>query len=430
MADCFEPTSTGALQVTLKKGTGLFIDTAATVPFTDPVLVPLVLEADEVVNLDAHQANPRIDVIYATPAVVDFENASVRIWGGASFSNSNLDTARKRSVTITTLKGTAAATPVKPPIPTGSVEVAVCSVPATSGTATVADVRQLIQNGNPQGANSDHFQSWVPGSSGELLATASGSAMECSVAVGDCYADGLFYRFGEAETVSLGLSPVGNFRWDTLVVDVDGAFAVLPGSLGGLPISVGTGQVGIAQFKTLDGIAFPDAGSTVDLRKRYPVGNSQMDDGSILTRNIGDDTITAAKIGFDFIFPELTIGAEASGGAGADNCPLSIQCKYLDLDTVTLGTFRVLLTIMDSAGALSADTDDPEFTGVTTGTQITSLGRQQAIVDTDATGAIVMILQGEATTSGTFYVTAEVLTQPSPTSATASIKCQSSGTWT
>ena len=406
VADCFEPTSTGALQVTLKKGTGLFIDTTATVPFTDPVLVPLVLEADEVVNLDAHQANPRIDVIYATPAVVDFENASVRIWGGAAFSNSNEDTARKRSVTITTLKGTAAVTPVKPTIPAGSVEVAVCAVPATSGTATIADVRQLIQNGNPQGANSDHFQSWVPGSGGELLATASGSAMECSVAVGDCYANGLFYRFGEAETVSLGLSPVGDFRYDHLVVDTDGAFLIIAGTLGGSDPDPGAGQTPIASFLTLAGAAFP--ATTIDRRLRYPIGTDQLDDGAVLNRNIesgavdtsqlANDSVTTGKLGFDFIKPTYVVGAED----GSNDIEIAVTTKDLSGIAVS-GAQAYLVEMFDSVGDSQPGlAPAPEFISGATGSRSTGIGSENAVYTTDAAGLVGIKLQTGGLATGTW----------------------------
>ena len=418
--DSFFPESTGALQITLNKGSGLFIDTTATVPFTDPVLVPLILEADEVVNLDAHQANPRIDVIYATPAVVDFESASVRIWGGAAFSNSTLNTARKRSATIAVQKGTAAATPVKPSIPAGSVEVAVCAVPATTGTAVIADVRKVIQIGDPQGANPDHFQSWVPGSGGELLATASGTAMECSVAAGVCYAGGRKYRFGETTpAVSLGVAPVGNFRYDLLVVDADGSLLVIAAALGAVSPSAGAGQVPVAQFLTLDGSTFPDV--TTDKRKRYPIGPDQIDDYAVDTRHIEVDAVetlqikasavTASEVADGVlsdtemtaaqkcVIPQIAVGAED----GSSDIEFTISSEDLVGVTVAEAIEYHCEMFNPSGNSNTGGNPFPEFIAATTGSlNTTANGSQSAFYTADASGDLVFKMSGDAATTGSF----------------------------
>ena len=274
----------------------------------------------------------------------------------------------------------------------------------------MADVRKVIQIGDPQGANGDHQLGWIPGSGSELLATLSGSTNEIdTIAAGIAYVNGRKIRFGEVTAATATpAADGGNFRYDLLSVHPDGTFVISEGTLGGSRPSPPAGYAPISSWAMLAGAAF--ATSVVDERVRYPLDGTFMVDDTIATRHIeagavdtaelANDAVTEQKIGFDFLSPSIAFGTEDVN----HDIEVTIQSRQLDLstDSGTVRRFRVWAT--DDSGTPEG-TDAPTFTTPTTfGTRITTLGDNSAIYETDATGKLVFLWSGAVGTTGKYHL--------------------------
>lgn len=419
VADSFLPESVADLDVQILKGAGLIIDTTAAVPFTEMVFQPLILESNQTLNLDAHSVDPRIDIIYALPAETAFENASVRIWGGASFSNQNLNTASKRSVTLAIQKGTPAATPTRPTVPAGAIEIARCDVPATSGAAVITDLRQRLQLGDPQGLNSDHSVGWVPGSGNELLAAVSLTTNQLdTIEAGYAYASGRRYLIAEQVTnFAIPAADAVQDRYDILCVDPHGNLTVVQGVLGGTRPDAPIGYAGLLSWVMPAAASAPT--SVRDERIRYPYTGDMLGDETIEARSlalssveaekIASDAVTAQKIGFDFFCVDII-----SFGAEDGNHDILVTMRvhqFGDGSAPATGkAHRVRVWATDSVGeALDAAGNDPTFSSAILGNRITGLGRNNAIYETDLNGDLTFIWSGDVSTAGDYYLFAKVV---------------------
>jgi len=141
-------TSSGGLAYAVEEGWGLVFDSGAT-PSTWEIeeYRPVVLATEATGNLAAHEAQPRIDLIVAEPAWEEdnSQTRNVRNPSDQTITTPSVNTRRKLSATVTVVKGTAAASPVAPSVPAGSILLAECAVPANSGNITVTDRRLFLR---------------------------------------------------------------------------------------------------------------------------------------------------------------------------------------------------------------------------------------------------------------------------------------------
>lgn len=134
---------TGALEVTVLRGITWRYDSSETNAWAPHYKVAIV-EADEALTLDAHDAQARIDVISVAPAEEDDESAGRVVWDGSALTGTTVDTRRKLTATLTVTKGTPGVSPAVPATPSGHVKLAQVTVPAVAGAITAYDFRSII----------------------------------------------------------------------------------------------------------------------------------------------------------------------------------------------------------------------------------------------------------------------------------------------
>lgn len=133
----------GGLGISVAAGLGFYYDSTVTDEFS-PVWQPMAQATAYTATLDAHEANPRIDIVCVKPGYTDDTSETVGVKSGGSISTTSLDRRRVVSRTYSIVKGTASGSPAVPSTPSGYVKIAECAVPATSGSVVVTDSRPKL----------------------------------------------------------------------------------------------------------------------------------------------------------------------------------------------------------------------------------------------------------------------------------------------
>jgi len=337
--DGLQVTLVSGLQVQIGTGWGMYEDTTVTDAF-GVVYRPVVLSTAENETLDAHDANPRIDVISIGPATEDDEAASRYFKSGGSASVSSVDTRRVWSSTITVTKGTAAASPTAPSTPSGHIKLAEIDVPATSGAITIRDHRPRLHFGQQALCvpPAEYMTNFVPGSATELQVSASSpAAMTVEVAAGEADVQGHRYRY-PAETLTVTAADPTNSRIDIVVADADGTLSVTAGTPAASPTAPtpAADQAILATILVAALASSITSGVITDSRKRAPVGSSQVQDGALLAANLADDVKP--------VYPKLTY---VSGGGYGAAAVYSLQITDGDGNSVERQC-DVVVTLRDS----------------------------------------------------------------------------------
>jgi len=298
-SSCLVSVSAG-LTMGIARGLGFYYDPAASDKF-DTHLKPIAIPLATTTTLDAHDADPRIDIICVASATADDESVSdaIRDPSTGTVTTQTIDTRRAWYYTLQVVKGTPAASPAIPSTPAGYIKIAECRVPATAGAVGVVDTRprlylsQQLLRGVPEG----WFQDFIPGTD-ELLIEANGSAMEVYIDVGndgDAVINGSAYWY-KAQRLTITTAPVApNKRKDRVVATNDGTVVVVPGTPGIFPVPPATpsGAIVLAEVYVNSGVVTIDPGDVTDYRIRTPikaddVGSSQILDEAITNEKLAD----------------------------------------------------------------------------------------------------------------------------------------------
>lgn len=243
---------------------------------------PIVLSGASSVTLDAHDADPRIDLLCIAPATVDAEQSTRQIYDPASgqASPETVYTLRKFSSTVQVVKGTPAATPVAPALPSGYLALAHAAVPAVSGAVTLTDRRRLLRLARSLEADppteyvEDHTSE-----DGET--TADGTSMETTTSAGIVVIGGVRRNFVETVLVHEDADPALT-RYDLVVVDrATGEPEIVEGVPGeGQPVVPPNKYLG-AIIEIPPGALVIEAENVTDGRVFEPYNTDQIRDGAI-----------------------------------------------------------------------------------------------------------------------------------------------------
>jgi hypothetical protein len=427
---------------------------------------PIVVPANDTIVLDAHDAtNPRIDVVYLTPTEADDQTQTRYVKNlstGVIDTGASVDKRRRWTYTLARVAGTPAATPVAPSVPSGSIRVAEVHVPATSGSATVYDMRALYTPSQRVTATWDpppeYTASYVPGSSTELAVNATSPAsMSTVVTAGEAVivntSTGVKRRRYPRTTLTHSAAHATLTRYDLIVADEDGTVKIVAGTPGGALPSAGSGQLSIAAVVIVGAAASISGGAISDTRERLPVDTgalrdsavttakiedlavttgkiaasavttakiadsnvttAKIADSNVTTAKIADANVTGAKLSVPYGYLALTVGGETAGSERV----VSIQAK--DQDGVNISrSITVLVELLDgdAADPFNPDvsgTGAANFTAVTTGSANSATGRKRILCSTNASGALVLTWDDTSTSDpDDYYVKATAFNTP------------------
>lgn len=296
-------TSTGALTYSVSTGWGLSYNSAATVDeFGPDKYLPIVLDTAATGALDAHEANPRIDLVCIAPAWVSDQSGSRLTKDPVTkvVTSASVNQRMRFGAVVQVVKGTASASPVAPAVPSGYVEIGRAAVPATTGSAVWEDTRPVLQLGHYLAALPRHAHApYVPlGSAGELLVSASSPAsLVLQVAGGRAVINGIT-RYYKAGTVTVGAAHATLPRIDLVVANENGTLSVTAGTAASTPVAPATpaNSVALAQVSVV-ALDTTLAGSDLtDVRPRGPIATGQLQDNAVTQAKVADGAIGNAEV--------------------------------------------------------------------------------------------------------------------------------------
>jgi hypothetical protein len=399
--DCKVSLSAAPLTIQVRKGIGLYYDSAETDAF-GMHYKPIVVGANFTEVLSAHDAtNPRYDLICLAPSTTDDQPSSRLVLNTGTTS---INKRTRLSYEFQVVEGTPAASPSVPATPAGYIAIARVLVPATSGTVTIYDVRPILSRGHgwaPDPA-SEYVDDggFVPGSGGELLVTESSvPSLTLQVAAGDVvvkHSKGPRRLRIPATTVVHGAAHATLDRIDTVVVEADGLVSAQQGTPDANPVapSLGLGMTPIADvyIAALD-TSLVNANIT-DRRVREPFGVEQ----------IRDEAVTAAKMAVKHVTPVVT-------GIGTSVSETATITMVDEEGNVVEREQLFMAELMDTNADLALGG---------TGALVASLGDHKKIFRTAATGIAEVDISGQSVGTNRMIVTpmSENALDPTPGSPT------------
>lgn len=163
----FEPQFASATSITILKGLGFQEDATQTSP--EPTVRPLYLAADTPVAIPAADAsNDRIDLIVSRNALVDeiTENRKFKDAIDETISTQSFVIQKDWQAELLVVQGTPAASPVKPAVPSGYIEVCevlVSAVTGVAGAGAITDSRASLPVGGDVALNTLGFSRLTAG---------------------------------------------------------------------------------------------------------------------------------------------------------------------------------------------------------------------------------------------------------------------------
>lgn len=301
----FEVSSTGWLSFDIGPGFGMAHDPgAAPDPWGPASYRPIVLADTFSGALDAHDDEPRIDVVSIVPDWEGDENRVIHVKDpdDGAFSAPTSNTRVRFSAKVIITKGTPAEKPTAPATPPGHVKVAEALVPAHFGHATWTSSRPVLQLGTLLGVlNRWLHLPFVPAEAGDELEVTPTSPPKQVVVVkpGRAVIGGVC-RFYEGQELALATPHASLDRIDTVFVGRDGALGVLTGTPDAAPVAPVAPTVTAAELahvRVRAGVSSTvGVADITDVRRRVPFAGSLLEPGTITNDNIADGTIDVSKL--------------------------------------------------------------------------------------------------------------------------------------
>lgn len=395
-------TATGNLTFEISTGFGLYFS-AADVDgdnYEPQSYLPIVVESEIADTLAAHDAtHPRIDIVCLKPAWVDDDGASrnVKNPGTGAITSNSVDQRRRFGADYVVVTGTPAASPSAPSVPSGYVEIARATVPATSGAASWEDTRPVLNIGHYFNGGARYFANHVPnGGSDELAVNATSPAsMAVTVTRGRATINGITRSY-RTQNATITAAHATLHRKDLVTAKQDGTIAVVAGTPGLSPSapSLPAGSVALAIVYVAGAVTSITADRITDVRdyRRAPVGASQVQRGSLNHDRLAIGEVAVeigtvsylgdvATIPLEFFFPDretIFDSSNRSGEVDEDDLIFVAEFETISSTSTSAGQYG-------EAGSVNVCVLDPEPT-----TSDVAFRAQSGVTAIDPTGTATL----------------------------------------
>lgn len=374
-ADCLVSVSSG-LTLSVAPGMGVYDDEADTDAF-GPVLKPIVVSAAYEPTLDAHEANPRYDIVCLAPSTTDdtSETRSVIDPSDASVSTQAVYKRRRDTYAVQVVKGTAAVTPSVPATPSGYLKIAEVLVPATSGAVTITDTRVLLQASEALARYTpparEYHCNFVPGTGSECAVTGSLAALQVTVADGVVHVNESRRQI-RSQIVTLATADATNPRYDIIVAYDDGTVNDVTGTPAATPTVPSTpSNAALLAVVSVPATATVTAPNRVtDARVRTPVAKDQL--------AVAYPTATVGSESSDAISVTIQVTAGPNGGALLRT--VRLHCELLDGRGHAVDGSTAYRIALGASGTSATPGNSPTFSSAVSSFVLDTNGLGQAQV--------------------------------------------------